>query len=313
MRSLLLFILCLFPALSGYLPAEAKSKKMLGNILSSATPDPDFAKYWNQVTPEDQGKFGYIEKNWGYLYWDTLDAIHQYAREHGYSFKEHNFVWGLQQPYWMRLLTPESQRANVEYFIREYGKRYPDTDFIDVVNEPIHNPPFYKNALGGDGKTGWDWVIWSYATARKYNPHAKLILNEYFMNTGWGDLETFIYIVQLLQVRGLIDGIGIQAHDLEGVSDARIRTFLDYLARLKLPIYISELDVNIANDKNQLARYRTLFPIFWTHPAVKGVTLWGYKEGHIWQEHAYLLRKDGTERPALVWLQDYTNEVPHEK
>jgi hypothetical protein len=25
-------------------------------------------------------------------------------------------------------------------------------------NEPIHSPPHYKNALGGNGATGWDWM-----------------------------------------------------------------------------------------------------------------------------------------------------------
>ncbi len=65
------------------------------------------------------------------------------------------------------------------------GQRYPEIDMIDVVNEPLngHNPPDggsgranYKNALGGNGATGWDWVIRAFTLARQYLPNAKLII-----------------------------------------------------------------------------------------------------------------------------------------
>jgi hypothetical protein len=79
----------------------------------------------------------------------------------------------------------------------------------------------------------------------------------------------------------------------------------DRLGKLGLPIYVSEFDVNIANDDAQLRRYKALFPVIWQSPAVAGVTLWGYKQYHTWRRNAYLLRADGSERPALVWLREY--------
>ncbi|MGA8658196.1 MAG: endo-1,4-beta-xylanase [Chthoniobacterales bacterium] len=94
-------------------------------------------------------------------------------------------------------------------------------------------------------------------------------------------------------------------YGLEKVSDATIRSSLDRLGSVGLPVYISELDVNIADDDVQLERYKSLFPILWQNSAVKGVTLWGYKQNHIWKSHAYLLRSDGSERPALAWLKEY--------
>jgi hypothetical protein len=33
-----------------------------------------------------------------------------------------------------------------------HSQRYPDTQLIDVVNEPLHDPPHYKKALGGDAQ-----------------------------------------------------------------------------------------------------------------------------------------------------------------
>ena len=73
------------------------------------------------------------------------------------------------------------------------------------------------------------------------------------------------------------------------------------LEDLKLPIYVSELDLNIANDDTQEKRYKSLFPILWRNFAVRGVAMWGYKENHTWKPDTYLLRADGSERPALAF------------
>jgi endo-1,4-beta-xylanase len=299
------FVLFTTPAIQAQL-ATGQSK-FLGNILSSSRTDENFATYWNQVTPEDNGKLGYVEPYLAPRNWSVLDAMYEYAQEHRFPFKEHTFVWGRQQPWWMRTLSAGGQRMEIRSWIREFGLRYPHTQFIDVVNEPLHQQPSYKNALGGDGSTGWDWVIWAYKTTRVYCRHAKLLINEYFQ-PGRNDVDKLIELVRLLKDRHLVDGIGVQLHGFERVSDDVIRSILDRLATTGLPIYISELDINIADDEAQLNRFKTLFPMLWQHPAVKGVTLWGYKEHHIWQQKAYLLRADGTERPALTWLKAYLHE-----
>jgi endo-1,4-beta-xylanase len=72
-----------------------------------------------------------------------------------------------------------------------------------------------------------------------------------------------------------------------------------------LPIHITEFDINSGADAEQLTKYETVFPIFWQHPAVEGVTLWGYRQGEIWRADAYLLRANGSSRPAFNWLKEY--------
>jgi endo-1,4-beta-xylanase len=49
-----------------------------------------------------------------------------------------------------------------------------------------------------------------------------------------------------------------------------------------------------------------VFPLFWQHPAIKGITLWGYRPG-MWRtgQGANLALDNGAERPALVWLREY--------
>jgi endo-1,4-beta-xylanase len=169
-------------------------------------------------------------------------------------------------------------------------------------------PPVYKDALGGNGETGWDWVIWCFEKAREYNPDAKLHLNEYGVINDNNSTTQYLKIINLLKDRGLIDGIGEQGHFLESVNAATLTSNLNRLADTGLPIYITEYDVNIANDTQQLNKYKEQFPLFWEHPGVQGVTLWGYMQGMIWRTNAYLIRTDGSERPALQWLRDYLKE-----
>ena len=308
-KQLLPFLIFLFLGASLYAQMAQGKAKFLGNILSSSQADPNFATYWNQVTPENSGKWASVEPTRGLMEWSALDAIYHYAQSHGFVFKEHNFIWGRRQPSWMDSLPPNQQKREVVKWIRAYGRRYPDTQLIDVVNEPLHSQPNYKNALGGDGSTGWDWVIWAFSTARRYCPHSKLLLNEYNLLAGGKDLEQFMAIIKILKKRNLIDGIGIQGHGREDVSDAAIQSSLDRLGSLGLPIYVSELDLNIADDDSQQKRYESLFPILWQHSAVRGVTLWGYKQNHTWKPGTYLLRADGSERPALIWLKEYMSHL----
>lgn len=294
--------------LLGVLRARTEPSKFLGNIFGSANEPREFSKYWNQVTPENAGKWGEVERTRDVYRWSTLDSIYNYAKSKGFPFKMHTLVWGQQQPGWINSLPREEQREEVEEWIREVGKRYPNIDFVDVVNEPIHAPPSYKDAIGGDNGlygTGWDWVVWAFEKAREYLPNAKLLINEYGIEWGGSDLNKYITIINILKQRGLIDGIGVQGHGLENISPNTLKSSLDRLAQTGLPIYISEYDVDIADDNQQLNVYKTQFPIFWEHPSVLGVTLWGYVQGQTWRPDSYLLRSDGTERPALTWLMQY--------
>jgi hypothetical protein len=47
---------------------------------------------------------------------------------------------------------------------------------------------------------------------------------------------------------------------------------------------------------------RDLFTVFWNHPSVVGVTHWGHLQGSMFRPDAYLVRADGSSRPALDWL-----------
>jgi endo-1,4-beta-xylanase len=297
----------------------AGASKFLGSAGDS--PDNKFINYWTQLTPENAGKWGSVGTStdttkWN---WSGLDNDYNYAKSHGLIFKDHNLIWGQQQPSWISSLDSATQYKYIETWIRMVGQRYPDMDLIDVVNEPLngHNPPDgingranYEKALGGTGATGWDWLIKAFELARKYIPNAKLLINDYGIINNNSATTSYIQIINLLKDRGLIDGIGCQAHGLEGTSAATIKANLDRLAATGLPIYISEFDLNIQDDTQQETKFQELFPVFWQHPDIKGVTLWGYMQGKTWLTYSYLVNSNGTARPALLWLAQYIKDNP---
>ncbi len=292
-------------------PLANGHNKFLGNVIGYRTPS-SFDKYWNQVTPENSGKWGSVEIGRDIYGWGGLDAAYNYAMGKNFPYKHHCLVWGQQQPGWIGSLDSAGQAEEVEEWIKLVGQRFPDMDFIDVVNEPLHAPPNYKNALGGDGVTGWDWVIWCFEKARKYcSDSTKLVLNEYSLLNDNNNTAQYLKIINLLKDRGLIDVIGIQGHyfELRSCSVSMIKSNLDKFAATGLPIHIAELDIEEADDNTQLQKYQEKFPALWEHPGVTGITFWGYIQGSIWKVNAYLIRSDGTERPALQWLRTYLSET----
>jgi endo-1,4-beta-xylanase len=254
---------------------------------SSASAAPaSFTRIFDQATPENAGKWGSAEPSRGNFNWTTLDAMYQWADNNNALVKHHCFVWGSAQPGWLSGYTnPDTVKRIMTTWITTYLKHYgPKIDMIDVVNEPLHAKPSYRDYLGGDGATGWDWVIWVFQTARdsaqKYAPSAKLLINEYWIVQFNDKTTEYLKIINLLKDRNLIDGIGEQGHNYEGLDTAYAHRNLDRLAATGLPIYISELDVR-GNDADQLAIYKRIFPLFWNYPAVKGVRSGGIKKGSI--------------------------------
>lgn len=280
--------------------------KFLGNVYGSN--NTNFTKYWNQVTPENAGKWKMVEPSRDSYSWENLQSAYDFAQSNGMPFKQHTFVWGSrrQVPDWIEGLSQSDQRAEVEEFMQEYCRRFPATRYIDVVNEPLHAKPPYRDALGGDGSTGWDWVITAFQMARRHCPDADLLINDYGIINDSNARSDYVQIINLLNQRGLLDGIGIQSHtfNLVGYSASTLRSNLDALANTGLPIYVSEWDIE-GNDQEQLNEYREKFPVVWEHSGVRGITVWGYVVGATWRYNTGLMYSDGQERPALQWLVNY--------
>ncbi|CAM3548422.1 Endo-1,4-beta-xylanase B precursor [Vibrio aerogenes CECT 7868] len=276
------------------------TNKFVGNITTSGSVRSDFSSYWNQITPENEGKWGSVEKTRDVYNWSGIDAVYQYAKSHHIPFKQHTFVWGSQYPSWITSLSASEQAAEIEEWIQDFCTRYPDVDIIDVVNEatPGHAPASFAKSAFGD-----DWIIKSFKLARKYCPKATLVLNDYNV-LSW-HTDKFIEMAKPAVQAGVVDAIGLQAHGLEDISTSTLKTNLEKVAALGLPIYISEYDVAETDDQTQLDVFKAQFPLFYNSDAVAGITLWGYVDGKTWRDGTGLIYDDGTQRPAMKWLMNY--------
>ncbi|MEI8631290.1 endo-1,4-beta-xylanase [Vibrio sp. PP-XX7] len=280
----------------------SSSKMFVGNITTSGSVRSDFTQYWDQITPENEGKWGSVEKTRDVYNWSGVDAAYNYAKQHNIQFKQHTFVWGSQYPSWITSLKPAEQAAEIEEWIHDFCARYPDVDIIDVVNEatPGHAPAAFAKSAFGD-----DWIIQSFKLARKYCPNATLVLNDYNV-LSW-NTDEFIAMAKPVIAAGVVDAIGVQSHGLEDRPISDIKSKLDKVAALGLPIYISEYDIAKTDDQSQLNVMKTQFPVFYNHPSVAGITLWGYVVGTTWRDGTGLIYSDGSPRPAMTWLMDYLN------
>lgn len=299
-------------------PIAEGQDKFLGNIYSSSQLT-NFTTYWNQVTPENAGKWGSVESTRDVMNWNELDAAYALAKDNDFPFRFHVLIWGNQQPAWIEDLPAEEQLEEIEEWFAAVAERYPDIEYLEVVNEPLNDPPRKRNesdngsgnyieALGGTGTTKYDWVINSFRMAREHFPNAALMINEYNIVGNTTSTNRYLGLIELLQAEELIDIIGVQGHafSTRDATASTITSNLDRLADTGLPLMVTELDIDGPTDAVQLQEYQRVFPLFWEHPAVVGVTLWGWKPG-MWRtnEEAFLVNRNGTERPAFTWLQTY--------
>ena len=104
-----------------------------------------------------------------------------------------------------------------------------------------------------------------------------------------------------------IDAYGCQAHSftLNNCSQSTLKNNLSTIQNgLKMPMYVTEYDINFANDADQERKYKEQIPLFWEADYVAGVTLWGWFVGNTWEENTGLI-KNNQERSALKWLREY--------
>lgn len=269
-----------------------------------------FSEYWNQVTHENGTKWGTVEGTRGKYNWGPADVAFNYAKEHGFPFKFHTLVWGSQFPNWIKNLTPEERYDAIVNWMDAAKEHYPDLPMIDVVNEAVSghqaDTPLIKEALGGDGKTGYDWIIKAFEMAHERWPDAILIYNDF--NTFQWDTDKFIDLVKTIRDAGApIDAYGCQSHDLGGCSANTLKASMKKIQdALQMPMYVTEYDISNENDNSQLKDYKAQIPLLWEADYCAGVTLWGWIYGKTWSLAQYSgLIKDKKERPALEWLREY--------
>ena len=233
MKRILQTFICAAVVTTASAQLSTNPDKFLGNITTRYQMDagggvPQFYKLWNQVTCENESKWGSVEGtrnsyNWG------CDNAFNYAKDSvkhkPFTYKFHALVWGAQYPNWLPNLTPKDRFAAIVKWFDAVKKKYSTLPLIDVVNEAVgtHQAgnPMMKESLGGGGKTGYDWLIKAFEMAFERWPDAILIYNDY--NTFQWNTNEYIELVQTLRDAGApIDAYGCQSHDL---TDCNVNNF----------------------------------------------------------------------------------------
>ena len=308
---LIALALCLLPMKTDA-QISSNPNKFLGNITTSWNVDagggvPAYYKLWNQITCENESKWSSVEGTKGSFNWGC-DKAFNYAKQHNFTYKFHALVWGAQYPGWLESLSAKDRFAALTNWFNKAKAKYSTLPMIDVVNEAVgmhqQGNPMMKETLGGGGKTGYDWLIKAFEMAYERWPDAILIYNDY--NSLRWDVDAYITLVQTLRDAGApIDAYGNQSHDVTDISTSELSSVLKKQQdALQMPMFITELDIDKADDAQQKAQYQKVLPLMWEAPYCAGVTLWGYVLGKTWVNNSGLYR-GSAERPAMTWIKEY--------
>ncbi|MBN1130167.1 MAG: endo-1,4-beta-xylanase [Chitinispirillaceae bacterium] len=124
------------------------------------------------MTGENEHKWSSVEGTRDRMSWTGGDRVADYAKQNNISWKFHTLVWGAQYPGWITGLSTAEQTQEITEWFDETKSHYPEIPMIDVVNEGYmsdpnnwnagkHAPIPFREAFGGTGSTGFEWIVTS--------------------------------------------------------------------------------------------------------------------------------------------------------
>jgi endo-1,4-beta-xylanase len=164
---------------------------------------------------------------------------------------------------------------------------------------------------------GPEYVARMFRLARRHDPHATLILNEFGFETinEYGDQplarqEAILSVIDTLQRAHVpLDAIGIQAHLLAAYWDSfdprQYRRFLKKISDRGLKILITEMDVLddglpagvAARDRGVADIYAEYLDTTLANPAVKALITFGLSDRYTWLQEDYPRDDEAGRRP----------------
>jgi endo-1,4-beta-xylanase len=235
--------------------------------------------------------------------------------------KGHALVWHGATPRWVEALSPPELRIAFEDHIRTVAGHYRRRVYAwDVVNEAIDDSQAGLRSTVFSRGLGPDYVAEAFRLARRADPEAQLIYNDYG-GEGLNRKSNDVYdLVKDLKQRGLVDGVGLQMH-ISAASlppVAEIAANINRLADLGLQVNISEMDVrvrDVAGDaatklQRQRQVYRDVVAACVAQPRCEAVTLWGFTDAHSWIDSFFgaddplLFDEQYRAKPAFFGVED---------
>ncbi|KAL4579984.1 hypothetical protein LXL04_016156 [Taraxacum kok-saghyz] len=246
------------------------------NILTKQAYKDWFTSRFKYTTFENEMKWYTNERFQNQEDYSASDALLQFAKSNGISVRGHNVFWNdpKYQPSWVPNLKPKQLAAAATKRINSIMRRY-SSQLIswDVVNENMHFNFFEKN-LAKMASSRF------YSIASTLDKTAALFLNEYntIEEPGDGSSSPDSYLRKIREIRaGGYRGslsVGLEGHfsNVNIVNIPYMRSAIDKVASARLPIWITELDVQ--HGPNQAESLEQVLREAHAHPAVNGMVMW---------------------------------------
>lgn len=184
----------------------------------------------------------------------NFDKVFDFAGQHNMPVRVQHLVWGDEKwlPKWLKEgnYSQEELVGMIEHHINTVGTRYKG----NVREYSVVNEAFSRKLLTGGNRDWWgerlgfDYIDAAFLEAKKTDPEAVLILND-FGNETKGDISNLMYdYVSGALGRGVpIDAIGMQMH-LSATNVPKREEVVQNMRRfaeLGLTVYVTEFDVNM--------------------------------------------------------------------
>ncbi|KAL5201999.1 hypothetical protein ABZP36_012951 [Zizania latifolia] len=271
-------------------------------INKTAIQDPKFVDFFTDnfdwAVFENELKWYSTEPRRGQINYRDADELLEFCGRHGKPARGHCIFWAVDSnvQQWVKDLGRGDLMSAVQGRLRGLLSRYRGRfRHYDVNNEMLHGR-FYRDRLG-DGVAAL-----MFREAARLDPRAQLFVNDYNVlraNDPNATPEKYVELVAALRRGGApVAGIGAQGHMDNPVVGQVIRAALDKMATAGLPIWITELDVSEPDVHLRADDLEVVLREAYAHPAVRGAMLWGFMQGHMWRQDAYLVDADGTVNEA---------------
>lgn len=259
--------------------------------------------------------------------WSVTDAVVNWADGAGLGVHLHPLIWvdDRQNPDWLVGSDHADARAIMDDHIGVAMARYRGiADVWDVVNEAVANDG------SGGYRDGWwlealgpDYIVEAFRAARRHDPDAVLLYNDYAMElsnsyqTGrWNRVQQ---ILTRLKAENLVDGLGWQLHVTpEQVlgDEFALAERMDWVNEQGLKNFVTELDVAIpAGDdalSDQAAAYRAIAEAWLPRHNGGWFQVWGVYDKLTWlgsDKRPLLFDEDYAPKPAYEALRNAIEQV----
>ncbi|XP_023536394.1 uncharacterized protein LOC111797582 isoform X1 [Cucurbita pepo subsp. pepo] len=251
-----------------------------------------FVKNFNWAVFGNELKWYWTEPQQANFNYKDADDLLDFCKSHNIETRGHCIFWEVQSTVqqWIQSLNKNDMMAAVQNRLTGLLTRYKGKfKHYDVNNEMLHGS-FFQDHLGKDIRADM------FKNANKLDPSALLFVNDYHVEDGRdarSSPEKYMEQILQLQEQGApVGGIGIQGH-IDSPVGPVVRSALDKLGILGLPIWFTELDVSSINEHIRADDLEVMLREAFAHPAVEGIMLWGFWELFMCRDNSHLVNAEG--------------------